>query len=165
MSVDPETASPLRRIADDVILGRGVVVHDFVNLYGCEVGEDTTIGPFVEIQRDVRIGVHCKVQSHSFICSGVHIADEVFIGHGVMFTNDLFPRATTDDGQLQTADDWRLVSTKVLHRASIGTGAVIIGGVTIGAGAMVGAGAVVTRDVPAGAVVSGVPARVHRDES
>ncbi len=165
MSVDPETASPLRRIADDVILGRGVVVHDFVNLYGCEVGEDTTIGPFVEIQRDVRSGAPCKVQSHSFICSGVHIADEVFIGHGVMFTNDLFPRATTDDGQLQTADDWRLVSTKVLHRASIGTGAVIIGGVTIGAGAMVGAGAVVTRDVPAGAVVSGVPARVHRDES
>ena len=146
------------------MLGRGVVVHDFVNLFGCEIGDETRIGPFVEIQRDVRIGARCKVQSHSFICSGVQIDDEVFIGHGVMFTNDVLPRATTEGGRLQASGDWKLVGTKVLRRASIGTGAVIIGGVTIGADAMVGAGAVVTRDVPAGAIVSGVPARVQTDE-
>jgi len=157
--------SQLQLIADDVVLGRNVEVHPFVNLFGCEIGDDTMVGPFVEIQRDVHIGSRCKIQSHSFICSGVEIEDEVFIGHGVMFTNDLLPRATTASGRPQTSEDWALVGTRVLRRASIGTGVTILGGVTIGAEAMVGAGAVVTRDVPNGAIVRGEPARAYLESS
>ncbi|WP_407180107.1 acyltransferase [Bradyrhizobium sp. STM 3562] len=146
----------------DVQLGRDVrIFHpDLVNLYGCSIGDETRIGTFVEIQVGAQIGARCKVSSHSFICEGVTIDDEVFIGHGVMFTNDKYPRATTADGRLQGAADWALQCTRVGRRASIGSNATILCGVTIGAGATVGAGAVVTRDVPPGAVVAGVPARV-----
>jgi len=148
-------------IASDVTLDEGVVIfhRDLVNLYGCRVGSHTKIGAFVEIQKGAVIGRRCKISSHTFICEGVTIEDEVFVGHGVMFINDPYPRATTG-GQLQTEDDWAVVSTRVCHGASIGSGAAILCGVTIGAGALVGAGAVVTRDVPAGATVAGVPARL-----
>jgi acetyltransferase-like isoleucine patch superfamily enzyme len=151
-------------IAEDVQLGHGVTIArpELVNLYGCAIGDDTRIGPFVEIQRGVRIGRACKISSHTFICEGVTIDDEVFVGHGVIFTNDRYPRATTD-GRPQGAADWTVVPTRVEAGASIGSGAVIICGVTIGARALVGAGAVVTTDVPPDAVVSGVPARVMRD--
>lgn len=149
-------------VAADVILGTGVViVHpELVNLYGCTIGDDTRIGPFVEVQRGVTIGRACKISSHAFICSGVTIGDEVFVGHGVLFTNDRHPRATTD-GRLQTDADWTMVPTHVGRGASIGSGAIVLCGITIGDGALVGAGAVVTHDVPAGAVVAGVPARLH----
>lgn len=152
-------------IADDVQLGRDArVFHpDLVNLYGCVIGDETTIGPFIEIQRGVYIGKRCKISSHTFICEGVKIEDEVFIGHGVMFINDLYPRATNQDGSLQTADDWHMEKTLVLRRASIGSNATILGNVTIGENAMVGAGAVVTQDIPDNAVVAGVPARVIGD--
>jgi len=130
-------------------------------LYGCQIGDDTRIGTFVEIQKNVAIGARCKIQSHTFICEGVTIEDEVFVGHGVMFINDLDPRATAD-GQLQTEADWRVIPTRVCRGASIGSGAVILGGVTIGPSALIGAGAVVTRDVKPGAVVAGVPARLLR---
>ncbi len=143
-------------------LGNNVTLHCFVNLYGCQVGDDTRVGPFVEIQKGVTVGARCKVSSHSFLCEGVTIEDEVFIGHGVMFINDLDPRATTADGRPQTASDWRVVPTRVCRGASVGSGAVVMGGVTVGAGALVGAGAVVTHDVPAGAVVAGCPARLLR---
>jgi len=133
---------------------------DLVNLYGCEVGDDTRIGAFVEIQKNSTIGALCKISSHTFICEGVHIEDEVFVGHGVMFINDLYPRATAAGG-LQTEADWKVVPTYVKKGASIGSGAVILGGITIGERALVGAGAVVTKDVPADAVVAGVPARVR----
>jgi acetyltransferase-like isoleucine patch superfamily enzyme len=146
----------------DVEFDEGVIVQSFVNLYGCRIGAETRIGPFVEIQSDVVVGARCKVQSHTFICSGVEIGDEVFVGHGVMFVNDQEPRATRHDGSLQTSDDWALLRTLVERGASLGSGAVVLGGVTIGAGALVGAGAVVTRDVPPGSVVAGVPARVLR---
>jgi UDP-2-acetamido-3-amino-2,3-dideoxy-glucuronate N-acetyltransferase len=136
---------------------------ELVNLYGCSVGSETTVGPFVEIQRDVVVGARCKISSHSFICTGVTIEDEVFVGHGVMFVNDLFPRATTDDGRLKTDQDWHLAPTLVCRGISIGSHATILGGVTIFARALVGAGAVVTRDVPAFAVVAGNPARVIGD--
>jgi UDP-2-acetamido-3-amino-2,3-dideoxy-glucuronate N-acetyltransferase len=147
-------------IADSVTLVDGVVIfhRDLVNLYGCRVGAGTKIGAFVEIQKGATIGRHCKVSSHTFVCEGVTIEDEVFVGHGVMFTNDPYPRATTD-GQLQTEADWTVVPTRVCRGASIGSGAVILCGVTIGERALVGAGAVVTRDVPADATVAGVPAR------
>lgn len=148
-------------VADDVRLGRGVRLAPFVNLYGCEVGEETRVGAFVEIQRDAAVGRRCKISSHSFICSGVEIEDEVFVGHGVMFINDRAPRATTDAGAPKSDQDWLLERTVVRRGASIGSGAVIMCGVEIGERAMVGAGAVVTRDVPPGAVVSGVPARLH----
>ena len=148
------------RLLDDVTFGRDVLVAPFTNLYGCRIGDGTRIGPFVEIQRDAVIGARCKVQSHSFVCTGVEIEDEVFVGHGVMFINDKFPRATTAAGVLQGEDDWQLVRTVVEHGASLGSGAVVLGGVRIGAGALVGAGAVVTRDVAPGEVVAGVPARV-----
>jgi acetyltransferase-like isoleucine patch superfamily enzyme len=154
----PANDAPYRLLAD-VTLGSGVVILSFVNLYGCRIGDETTIGPFVEIQRGVSIGRRCKVQSHAFVCSGVEIHDEVFVGHGVMFVNDKLPRATTDAGERQGLEDWTLLPVVVERRASIGSGAVILGGVRIGEGALVGAGAVVTRDVPAGAVVAGVPAR------
>lgn len=149
-------------IAKDVKLGQNVrIFHpELVNLYGCSVGDETRIGTFVEIQIGAEIGARCKISSHSFICEGVTIEDEVFIGHGVMFTNDKYPRATTADGRPQEGADWAVVRTRVGHRASIGSNATILCGITIGAGATVGAGAVVTRDVPAGAVVAGVPARV-----
>ncbi len=152
-------------LADDVELAPGAKVYSpaLVNLYGCAIGEDTTIGPFVEIQRGVRIGARCKISSHSFICSGVTIEDEVFVGHGVMFTNDRYPRATTPDGQLQTAADWELIETLVRRGASIGTHATVLPGVTVGERAMVAAGAVVTHDVPDYAIVAGVPARVIGD--
>jgi UDP-2-acetamido-3-amino-2,3-dideoxy-glucuronate N-acetyltransferase len=149
-------------IAKDVQLGPGVVIHhpDLVSLYGCTIGEGTQIGPFVEIQRDATLGRNCKVSSHSFICSGVHIDDGVFVGHGVMFINDRYPSAVKADGSLQTADDWEQIDTYVKARASIGSNATILAGVTIGEGALVGAGAVVTKDVPAGALVAGVPAKL-----
>jgi len=148
-------------IADDVVLGPDVSIPQptLVNLYGCRIGAGTRIGSFVEIQRGASVGRLCKISSHSFLCEGVEIDDEVFIGHGVMFINDLHPRATVD-GRLQSADDWTVIPTRVESRASIGSGVVILAGVTIGAGALIGAGAVVTRDVPAAATVAGVPARL-----
>ena len=145
-----------------VSLGEGVVIHqpELVNLYDCSIGPGSRIGAFVEVQKNVSIGGNCKISSHSFICEGVTIEDGVFIGHGVMFTNDIYPRATNDDGALQGSDDWSVVPTIVRANASIGSNATILPGLTIGEGALVGAGAVVTRDVPAGAVVAGVPARI-----
>lgn len=152
-------------ISDTVRLGENVKIPhaSLVNLYGCAVGDDTKIGAFVEIQKGATIGARCKISSHTFICEGVTIEDQVFIGHGVMFTNDRYPRATNADGQLQTEADWRVEPTRVRRGASIGTNATIISGVTIGEGAVVGAGAVVTKDVPDGAIVAGVPARVVGD--
>ncbi len=147
-------------VPDDVSLGIGTTVHPLTNLYGCTLGDDTRVGPFVEIQRGVVIGSRCKVSSHSFICEGVTIEDEVFIGHHVCFTNDRRPRSTNADGSIQTADDWDMERTLVRRRASIGSGSVILPGVIVGEGALVGAGSVVTRDVPAGATVVGNPARV-----
>ncbi len=151
-------------IADTVSLHSDAVVHhpDLVNLYGCTIGAGTRIGTFVEIQPDVTVGANCKLQSHIFICTGVTIEDEVFIGHGVMFTNDLYPAATNADGSLQTPSDWTCHPTRVCRRASIGSGATILP-VTIGEGALVAAGAVVTKDVPAHAIVAGVPARIVGD--
>jgi acetyltransferase-like isoleucine patch superfamily enzyme len=148
-------------ITKDVQLGREVrIFHpDLVNLYGCSIGDETRIGTFVEIQAGTTIGARCKISSHSFICEGVTIEDEVFVGHGVMFTNDKYPRATTADGRPQGANDWKVEPTRVGRGASIGSNATILCGITIGAGATVGAGAVVTRDVPPGAIVAGVPAR------
>ncbi len=155
-----------QRIAADVVLGDDVVVRDFVNLYGCRVGAGSTIGPFVEIQRGVVIGERVKVSSHSFICEGVVVEDEVFIGHGVCFINDRFPRATID-GRLQRREDWTLEETRVERGASLGSNATILCGVTIGAGAIVGAGSVVTKDVAPGAIVAGNPAAplATRDEA
>jgi len=146
-------------IAPDVKLGQGVIIHHFVNLYGCEIGDGTKIGSFVEIQKGVLVGRNCKVSSHTFICEGVTIEDQVFIGHGVIFINDKYPRATTADGALQSDDDWQVVPTIVKRGASIGSGTTILCGVTIGEGATVGAGAVVTKDIAAGATVAGNPAR------
>ena len=152
-------------IADSVKLGENVKIFhpELVNLYGCTVGDDTRVGTFVEIQRGAVVGARCKISSHSFVCEGVTIEDEVFIGHGVMFTNDRFPRAANSDGSPQTEADWSVVTTLVRRSASIGSGATIICGVTIGCGALVGAGAVVTKDVPDYAVVAGVPAKVIGD--
>jgi len=148
------------RIAPDVSLGRDVKIHSFVNLYGCSVGDETRVGAFVEIQKGARVGARCKISSHTFICEGVRVEDEVFVGHGVMFINDRRPRATRDDGEPQAEGDWTLEPTIVRRGASIGSNATILCGVEIGERATVGAGAVVTRDVPAGAVVAGNPARV-----
>ncbi|HNQ73184.1 MAG TPA: acyltransferase [Verrucomicrobiota bacterium] len=153
-----------QRIAADVKLGQRVKIFAFTNLYGCVVGDDTKIGTFVEIQKGVRVGARCKISSHSFLCEGVTLEDEVFIGHGVTFINDRFPRATNAHGQLQTEADWKCDSTLVKRGASIGSGATILCGVSIGERSIIGAGSVVTKDVPAGAVVAGNPARVIRIE-
>lgn len=152
-------------IADDVMLGKKVVIHhrNLVNLYNCVIGDGTRIGTFVEIQKGASIGANCKISSHSFICEGVTIDDEVFVGHGVMFINDNHPMAVTEWGELQTEQDWNVNETRVGRRASLGTNSTILGGVVIGAHALVGAGAVVTSDVPEYAVVVGVPARVIGD--
>ena len=149
-------------VGTDVILGEGVVIHhpELVNLYGCSIGDGTRIGAFVEIQRGAVIGRNCKISTHSFFCEGVTIDDGVFVGHGVVFINDLYPSAVNDDGSLQTGADWKVLPTRVKKHASIGSNATILGGVTIGEGALVGAGAVVTHDVPDRAVVAGVPARI-----
>jgi acetyltransferase-like isoleucine patch superfamily enzyme len=152
----------LRLIAPDVKLGSNVRIYGFVNLYGCSIDDDSKIGTFVEIQKGVSIGKRCKISSHTFVCEGVTIEDEVFIGHGVMFTNDLYPRATTDSGGLQTEADWHVRPTVIKRRASIGSGATLLCGITIGEGAIVGAGSVVTRDVPPNTIVAGNPARVRR---
>lgn len=149
----------------NVTLGQNVRIIDenLVNLYGCSIGNDTMIGPFVEIQREASIGNRCKISSHTFICEGVSIQDEVFIGHGVMFTNDRYPRATNPNGTMQTAEDWTVEKTNVGRRASIGSNATVLSGVTIGEEALVGAGAVVTKDVPAFMIVAGVPAEIVGD--
>jgi acetyltransferase-like isoleucine patch superfamily enzyme len=154
------TPSPNQLIAPDVKLGAGVRIYGFVNLYGCEIGDESKIGTFVEIQKGAKIGRRCKISSHTFICEGVTIEDEVFVGHGVMFTNDLHPRATNPDGSLQTDADWKCLKTLVKRGVAIGSGATLLCGITIGERAVIGAGAVVTRDVPPDAIVAGNPARV-----
>jgi len=150
-------------ISVDVKLGKGVKISKFVNLYGCEIGDDTKIGAFVEIQKNARVGNRCKISSHTFICEGVTIEDNVFIGHGVTFVNDAYPRATNPTGELQTESDWRVDATRIRKGASIGSGATILCNVTIGENAIVGAGSVVTKDVPAEAIVAGNPARFLRN--
>lgn len=152
-------------IKSDVQLGEGVVIYhpDLVNFYGCAIGPGTKIGAFVEIQKGASIGANCKISSHTFICEGIAIEEGVFIGHGVMFTNDIYPRAVTEEGTLQTEQDWEVVETRIKSRASIGSNATILAGITIGVGALIGAGAVVTHDVPDHAIVVGVPARVIGD--
>jgi acetyltransferase-like isoleucine patch superfamily enzyme len=150
---------------NNVKQGKGVIIThpDLVNIYGCSIGDDSRIGPFVEVQRGCTIGARCKISSHSFLCEAVTIEDEVFVGHGVMFTNDIFPRAANEDGSLQAGGDWECTPTVIRRGASIGSNATIVAGITIGQGALVGAGAVVTKDVPDHAVVAGVPARVIGD--
>jgi len=155
----------LKKIAPDVILGKDVVIRDFVNLYGCRIGDRTRIGAFVEIQKGARVGADCKISSHTFICEGVEIEDRVFVGHNVSFINDKYPRATTADGSLQTEADWTVSPTKVKHGASIGTSATVLCGVTIGERAIVGAGSVVTKDVPPDAMAAGNPARILKRKS
>lgn len=150
------------RIAPDVKLGRDVRIYAFVNLYGCDIGDESKIGTFVEIQKGVRIGKRVKISSHSFICEGVAIEDGVFIGHGVMFINDKYPRSTTAQGKLQTEEDWTCIPTLVKRQASIGSNATILCGVTVGEGAVVGAGSVVTKDVPPWTIVAGNPAQILR---
>ncbi len=149
-------------IADDVRLGNNVRLSKFINLYGCEIGDETKIGAFVEVQKNARIGARCKISSHTFICEGVEIEDNVFIGHGVMFINDSYPRAANPDGSLQTEADWKVERTVIRKGASIGSGSTILSNITIGEGALVGAGSVVTRDVPPHAIVAGNPAKVLR---
>jgi len=150
------------KVAPSVKLGQGVKLNAFTNLYGCEVGDESKIGTFVEIQKGAKIGKRCKVSSHTFICEGVTLEDYVFVGHGVMFTNDLFPRATNPDGSMQTDADWKCVPTLVKRGASIGSGATILCGITIGEGALIGAGSMVTKDVPPHTLVAGNPARILR---
>lgn len=164
MADAPVNEAPYRLIVE-VEFGDDVVVRSFANLYGCAIGDGTRVGTFVEIQRGAVVGARCKIQSHAFVCDGVTIEDEVFVGHGVMFVNDKRPRATGEDGALQTEEDWKLLRTVVERGASIGSGAVILGGVRIGVGALVGAGAVVSRDVAPGETVAGVPARALAREA
>jgi UDP-2-acetamido-3-amino-2,3-dideoxy-glucuronate N-acetyltransferase len=152
----------LQRVAADVQLGKAVKIADFVNLYGCAIGDGSRIGPFVEIQKGARIGRRCKISSHTFICEGVEIEDEVFVGHSVTFVNDRIPRAVKPDGSPKGAGDWVCVPTRICRRAALGSGSVILCGVTVGEGALVGAGSVVTRDVPPGVVVAGNPAQILR---
>ena len=154
------TATPFQLIAPDVKLGKGVRVFGFVNLYGCEIGDEVKIGTFVEVQKGAKIGNRCKISSHSFICEGVTLEDDVFVGHNVTFINDRYPRATNEAGRLQTESDWTCVPTLVKRGASIGSGATLLCGITVGEHALIGAGSVVTRDVPARTVVAGNPARV-----
>ncbi len=161
MAGQPSNDAPYR-LFDDVEFGDGVVVRSFTNLYGCTIGDSTQIGPYVEVQRGAVIGARCKIQSHTFICDGVEIGDGVFVGHGVMFVNDKFPKATGDTGELAVESDWTLLPVRVGDGASIGSGAIVLGGIAVGAGALVGAGAVVTRDVGPGEIVAGVPARVRQ---
>ena len=151
-----------QKIAPDVKLGKNVRIFDFVNLYGCEIGDGTKIGTFVEIQKGAKVGKNVKISTHSFICEGVTIDDDVFIGHNVSFINDKYPRSTNPDGSIQTEADWKVVPTVVRRGASIGTGSVIMCGITIGENAIIGAGSVVTRDIPANSVAYGVPARVRK---
>ena len=151
-----------RKIASSVILGENVSLQDFINLYGCRIGDNTKIGTFVEIQKNVTVGRNCKIQSHSFLCEGVTIEDEVFVGHGVMFINDRYPRSATASGALQTEADWKVFPTVIKKGASIGSNATILCGVTVGEGAIVGAGSVVTKDVPPGVIAAGNPAKVIR---
>lgn len=160
MADGPVNDAPYRLI-DDVDFGENVIVYPFTNLYGCRIGDNTRIGPYVEIQRGAVIGANCKIQSHTFICDGVTIEDEVFVGHGVMFINDRHPKATSDLGTLVGDGDWRLERTHVMAKASIGTGATLLSGITVGNGSTIGAGAVVTRDVPPNATVRGDPARLR----
>jgi acetyltransferase-like isoleucine patch superfamily enzyme len=150
----------LRQIAPDVRLGKNVRIFDFTNLYGCEIGDDVKIGAFVEIQKGVKIGNRCKVSSHTFICEGVTLEEGVFVGHHVVFTNDLYPRATNENGELQTESDWKCIPTLIKRGASIGSGAVLLCGITVGENALIGAGSVVIRDVPPDTIVVGNPARV-----
>ena len=149
-------------ISPDVKLGKDVKLSKFINLYGCEIGDETKIGAFVEIQKNAKVGNHCKISSHTFICEGVTIEDNVFVGHSVAFINDTYPRSTTTDGQLQTEADWKVEKTLVKKGASIGSGSTILSKVTIGENAIIGAGSVVTRDIPPNSVAYGNPARVHR---
>jgi len=149
-------------IADDVKLGQNVKLSKFINLYGCEIGDNTKIGAFVEVQKNAKIGSNCKISSHTFVCEGVTIQDDVFIGHGVTFINDIYPRATTSGGEIQTEQDWKVSPTLIRRGASIGSGSTVMANVTVGENAMVGAGSVVTRVVPANAIVAGNPARVMR---
>lgn len=151
-----------RQIAAGVRMGQNVRIYDFANLYGCEIGDDVRIGAFVEIQKGAKIGNRCKISSHTFICEGVTLEDEVFVGHHVVFTNDLYPRATTEEGQLQTEADWECIPTLIKRGVSIGSGAVLLCGITVGERAIIGAGSVVTKDVPPGVIVAGNPARVIR---
>ena len=153
----------MKKIADDVKLGEDVYISDFVNLYGCEVGDNSKVGPFVEIQKNAKVGKNCKISSHTFICEGVAIEDDVFIGHNVTFINDIFPRATAGEGQLQTEEDWECIPTLIKQGASIGSSATLLCGITVGEKAIVGAGSVVTKDVPANAIVAGNPAKVLRE--
>jgi UDP-2-acetamido-3-amino-2,3-dideoxy-glucuronate N-acetyltransferase len=158
----PERAADRRNIAPDVKLGEGVRIFDFTNLYGCEIGDQTKIGTFVEVQKGARIGRRCKISSHTFICEGVVIEDDVFVGHGVMFTNDRYPRAVNPNGELKGEEDWTCTPTLVKKGAAIGSNATLLCGVTVGENALIGAGAVVTHDVPAHAVVAGTPARIMK---
>jgi acetyltransferase-like isoleucine patch superfamily enzyme len=160
--MDSSLQSSCQRIAPDVKLGKNACIRDFTNLYGCEIGDDVKIGTFVEIQKGVKIGNRCKISSHTFICEGVTLEDDIFIGHNVTFTNDLYPRATNGNGRLQTDADWACIRTVIKRGASIGSGTTLLCGITVGENAMIGAGSVVTRNVPPGAVVAGNPARVIR---
>lgn len=151
-----------KKIAPDVVLGKNVALNDFINLYGCRIGDGTKIGPFVEVQKNAIIGKHCKISSHTFICEGVTIEDEVFVGHGVVFINDKFPRATNDSGALQSEKDWKVVPTLIKRGASIGSNATLLCGITVGTGSIIGAGSVVLNDVPDKVIVAGNPAKVIR---